>query len=1444
MKANKLFPPRWSIAAGSAVLATFLTLLAATSAFAATNTWDIAPGDGAGITPGSGTWLNGAGNWNDGTTDVNWTNGLDRAIFAGADGTYAITVGGAITTLGGTSSGGTNFSGGLVFSNAGYTISAASAQKVTVGGGTTNGYVIVVPGKTATIGNNVTVAKGWTTGTAGNLVVCGGGTLQIVPGGTLTNNNTVAMEVADSSTLWVNGGAITSGGSFCVGKLTGGSVNPEGPSGNCVVDSGSVNITGTGNFALARTTGDNCIVTLNGGTITAAAGNLNYGLAGNSGNGTFNLNGGTITVKQVNGTSQGTPKSTFNFNGGTLKAQAASTAFMTLISTNQIRTGAAIIDANGFALTVGQTLLHSTIDGDPATDGGLTLTNSTGSGTLTLNGVNDFNGPTKITAGILTVGNSLALQNSPLDTLNSVTGNAANGLSAGTNQAITLGGLTGNKDLASVFSTSGSYGSVTALTLNPGTGATPSYSGSIANGASGMTLTKSGDGTQTLTGANTYSGATIISAGTLALSGSGTLASPSISIASGATFDVSAQTTPTLAANQNLLGTGTVKGNLTTVSTTVIYPDTDGTVGTLTFSNNLTLHASTQVQLDLDSTFNGANDQIVLSGTGAVLTPNNAQVIIKSAGTLDTTTDYVLIDLTGSGASFSGSFNASPGWAGVTPVNSANYSVVTSGKQVKLHYSAGASLSGVGSATPASVTHGEAPLLTVTVTPGTFPTSTGIAVTANLSSVGGSATQTLYDDGTHGDVTAGDKIFSYNGYTIPGGTSLGAKSFSAAITDAQARNATANIGLTVVAASVTWAAAPAGVNWGTGSHWVNGFSPAAGDSVYFDASTQLSPNLETGYSVDSVTFNSGAGSYTIGGSTLTLSGSGVTNNSANAQTLNVPVVMGNSQTIDAASGNVTLGGAVSGSGKSLTKMGPGTLTLSAANTYDGGTTISDGKLVLSGSGNLGGAANLVLGGGQLDLGGSSRTVVGVSVTAPAASGDTITNGSLTGTSFAVSSDGDATISANLLGSGGFAKSGAGAVILSGNNSFSGSSSIIGGKVSLQHASALGATGGGNGTTLTYGNGSQIELQGGISYASEDVTLGSGGGSLVVLESVSGNNIWNGQLLTFGPSGAGPYIRIQSDADTLTLAGTLTGNYELYQWVFQGDGNILISGKITGTAALVSSSIGSGTRTISNPANDFGANVSVNGGTLKLGASGVIPDGSGKGNVSVTGTGTLDLNGYSETINGLSGAGIVDNTATNTTSTLTVGGNNQTSTFSGVLQNTAGTLALTKIGSGTLTNSGNNTYSGNTTVNGGILAIAVASLATNSTVSVAAGAVLQLDFAETNQVAHFSTNGVSLPVGVYSAANVAPFIAGSGSLLVGSATPPQPVIAPVTVSGTNLVVSTPTVLGANYVLQSATNLTPTIIWQNESTNAGSGGNLILNVPIEPGKPKKFLRFWVY
>jgi predicted extracellular nuclease len=103
---------------------------------------------------------------------------------------------------------------------------------------------------------------------------------------------------------------------------------------------------------------------------------------------------------------------------------------------------------------------------------------------------------------------------------------------------------------------------------------------------------------------------------------------------------------------------------------------------------------------------------------------------------------------------------------------------------------------GTGAASPSTVAAGSATLLTVTVTPGTNPTSTGLAVTVDLTAIGGSATQTFFDNGTNGDVTIGDNIFSFNA-TVAANTSGGSKNLPFTITDAQARNGSGSISLTV-----------------------------------------------------------------------------------------------------------------------------------------------------------------------------------------------------------------------------------------------------------------------------------------------------------------------------------------------------------------------------------------------------------------------------------------------------------------------------------------------------------------------------------------------------------------------------------------------------------------------------------------------------------------------
>src|ERR1043165_1103079 len=100
--------------------------------------------------------------------------------------------------------------------------------------------------------------------------------------------------------------------------------------------------------------------------------------------------------------------------------------------------------------------------------------------------------------------------------------------------------------------------------------------------------------------------------------------------------------------------------------------------------------------------------------------------------------------------------------------------------------------SGSGSATPGSVQAGNSTTLTVTVTPGANPASTGITVCADLSSIGGSSTQAFTDNGGNS--------FSFVA-AVSSGTSAGAKSLPVTITDAQSRSGSTSIALTVTAAS-------------------------------------------------------------------------------------------------------------------------------------------------------------------------------------------------------------------------------------------------------------------------------------------------------------------------------------------------------------------------------------------------------------------------------------------------------------------------------------------------------------------------------------------------------------------------------------------------------------------------------------------------------------------
>jgi hypothetical protein len=102
----------------------------------------------------------------------------------------------------------------------------------------------------------------------------------------------------------------------------------------------------------------------------------------------------------------------------------------------------------------------------------------------------------------------------------------------------------------------------------------------------------------------------------------------------------------------------------------------------------------------------------------------------------------------------------------------------------------------IGVANPSTVFVGNSTLFTGAVTSGTNPTSTGLSLNGDLSAIGGSGTQQFYDDGTHGDVTTGDNIFSFQASILPG-TSIGLKQIPISASDAQLRSGVDTIDLNV-----------------------------------------------------------------------------------------------------------------------------------------------------------------------------------------------------------------------------------------------------------------------------------------------------------------------------------------------------------------------------------------------------------------------------------------------------------------------------------------------------------------------------------------------------------------------------------------------------------------------------------------------------------------------
>ncbi len=246
---------------------------------------------------------------------------------------------------------------------------------------------------------------------------------------------------------------------------------------------------------------------------------------------------------------------------------------------------------------------------------------------------------------------------------------------------------------------------------------------------------------------------------------------------------------------------------------------------------------------------------------------------------------------------------------------------------------------------------------------------------------------------------------------------------------------------------------------------------------------------------------------------------------------------------------------------------------------------------------------------------------------------------------------------------------------------------------------------GGGYTLG-GNSLQLRAMGSGSAAYD---VWNTGGNNTINLSVAPDAVSGNSDLYFYIGGAGGTLTVGAGATITVPTGSLTINSD------QGGGkHMTINGQITG-AGFMNCWIDTNMLILGNSANDWAGAINLSRGSpIRLGASEVLPNGPGKGNVTLSNAGfvvnaTLDLYGYNETINGLSDAGtgsrIVDNTRAGTASRLTVGDNNATSAFGGLLTDTGAgaTLALTKTGTGTFTLTGTaNAYSGGTILSQGTI----------------------------------------------------------------------------------------------------------------------------------------------
>ena len=692
--------------------------------------------------------------------------------------------------------------------------------------------------------------------------------------------------------------------------------------------------------------------------------------------------------------------------------------------------------------------------------------------------------------------------------------------------------------------------------LSPGSGNTQTFSGSIADQTgSGGTGPNAGSwmlnmtgGTLVLNGNNTYSGGTALNSGTIVVGNNSALGIGTLSMADSTTLSFSNAASFSVANTIAVTGTSNFTpptGTTQTISGSI----TDGTsAGSIVVGGGGTLALSSGSNSYSGSTTINSGATLALTGAGTI----QSSSVLTANGTFDI-----------SGASFGGSFISTLAGSGSVQLGSnilfinagstefsgnlvgtsSSAFVVSSGTQtlsggnsgflggVDIDDGATLALKGKG-----SIANSRGVFFDGFVNPATFD----ISQVNNGASIAG-----LVDTSGLGVVSLGAQTLTITGNLV---TSTGA--YLGIIQDGGIAGGTGG-GVTVANGAL---AAFGGVNTYTGLTTING-----GGELDLVGSGSISTSRNV--IVNGVFDISG-----LSGGTQIMSLSG-----ASAGVVNLG---GNALTITNANGtfagSIKDGGAFGGSGGSLIETGTGTLALSGANTYSGGTTLSGGTLLVGnnqalGTGGLSMAAGTTFG----SIAGSFNVANAIQITGATNFAPGL--GSVLDLSGTISNGGAA---------GSLTMAGPGVLILSGTNSYTGSTTVNGGMLevdgSIASSSAVFVNAGGilsgtgivdpvstqiaNGGMLAPGNASNptgtLTITGGLAFTSGALYF------VQVTSSASARTNVGGAAFLAGSVLVDPLSRItQTTTYTILSASALNGTFDSVRLVnnFAGDPTLSYSG---------------------------------------------------------------------------------------------------------------------------------------------------------------------------------------------------------------------------------------------------------------------------------------------